>query len=115
MDTKETGLDLIRRLRVATLPWANHISEKKMFGGLCVLYKGKMSVGETKGRLMVRVVSEKMEEALSKKDVYPMDFTGKPMKEFIFVHSEGFDTEEKLQQWVELGIEHAEFKATEKK
>jgi TfoX/Sxy family transcriptional regulator of competence genes len=100
---------------VATLPWADHISEKKMFGGPYVLYKGKMSVGETKGRLMVRVVSEKIEAALAQDHVYPMDFTGKPMKECIFVHSPGFDTEEKLQQWVELGIAHAERKATEKK
>ena len=97
MDTNEIGKDLIRRLRVTTLPWADHISEKKMFGGLCVLYKGKMSVGETKGRLMVRVVSEKTKTAFAQDHVYPMDFTGKPMKEFIFVHSPGFDTEEKLQ------------------
>jgi hypothetical protein len=51
MDTNEIGKDLIRRLRVTTLPWADHISEKKMFGGPYVLYKGKMSLGETKGRL----------------------------------------------------------------
>ena len=115
MDNKEQSIDLIKRLRVATLPWASRIVEKKMFGGVCILYKGKMSVGETKGRLMVRVVSEKMEAILTEAHVHPMDFTGKPMKEFIFVHSQGFDTEEKLQNWVELGIEHAERKATEKK
>ncbi len=102
--------ELVRRIRAAVLPWSNYIEEKKMFGGHCTLYKGKMCVGETKERLMVRVVSEKMEEALSNPHVTPMDFTGKPMKEFIFVSEAGFDTEEKLQQWIELGIEHAESK-----
>ena len=100
--------DLIRRLKVALLPWTAHITEKKMFGGYCFLYKSKMCVGETKERLMVRVISEKMEVTLQQPHVTPMDFTGKPMKEFVFITSEGYDTEEKLQQWIELGIEHAE-------
>ena len=115
MAVKEQEIDLIRRLRVATLTWASHVTEKKMFGGVCFLYKEKMSVGVTKGRLMVRVVLEKMNDALAKDHVYLMDFTGKPMKEFIFVDAPGFDTDEKLQQWVELGIEHAKSKVTEKK
>ncbi|PKA84230.1 TfoX/Sxy family transcriptional regulator of competence genes [Ulvibacter sp. MAR_2010_11] len=104
--------ELVRRIRVAVLPWTSHITEKRMFGSACFLFKGKMCVGETKERLMVRVVSEKMPEMLKNPYVQPMDFTGKPMKEFIFVTKEGFDTEEKLQQWVELGIEHAHLKST---
>lgn len=105
-----TSEELIRRIRVAVLPWAPHMEEKKMFGGYCTLYKGKMCVGETKERLMVRVVPEKMEQVLAMPHVQPMDFTGKPMKEFVFVSEKGWDTEEKLQQWIELGIEHAELK-----
>ena len=69
-----------------------------------------MCASESKGRLMVRVMSSKMERAIENPDVLPMDFTGKVMKEFIFVSEEGFDTEEKLQNWVELGIEHAKSK-----
>ncbi len=103
--------EIVRRIRSAVQPWAPHITEKRMFGGSCFLYKGKMCVGETKKRLMVRVVSEKMNEALETPYVKPMDFTGKPMKEFIFVSEKGFDTEEKLQEWVELGIEHAMLKS----
>jgi TfoX/Sxy family transcriptional regulator of competence genes len=102
--------EIVRRIRVATLPWSAHVSEKKMFGGSCFLYKGKMCVGETKERLMVRIVPEKMGDVMANPHVKPMDFTGKPMKEFIFVSEKGFDTEEKLQQWVELGIEHARLK-----
>ena len=103
--------ELVKRIRAAVVPWAPHITEKRMFGGYCTLYKGKMVVGETKERLMVRVVSEKMDEVMKNPFVNPMDFTGKPMKEFIFVSEGGFDTEEKLQQWVELGIEHAILKS----
>ena len=102
---------LIKRLKVAVNHWKEHITEKRMFGGYCFLYKGKMCVGETKERLMVRIVSEKMENVLAMPNVTPMDFTVKPMKEFIFVKPKGYDTEEKLQQWVELGIEHAILKS----
>lgn len=101
---------IVKRIRVALKPWQEQVTEKKMFGGFCFLYKGKMCVGETKHRLMVRVLSDKMEDALAAAHVSPMDFTGKPMKEFIFVAEKGYDSEEKLQQWVELGIAHAKSK-----
>ena len=45
--------------------------------------------------------------ARMKVTVKPMDFNGKPMKEFVFVSEEGYNTGEKLQYWIELGIEHA--------
>ncbi len=108
---KNKSEELIKRLQMATKPWERQITGKKMFGGYCILYKGKMCVGETKGRLMVRVVANKMDAVLKMPFVKPMDFTGKPMKEFIFVSEKGFDTEEKLQEWVELGIEHAKLKS----
>jgi TfoX/Sxy family transcriptional regulator of competence genes len=81
--------------------------EKKMFGGLAFLYKGKMTVGIIKNDLMVRVPADKMNAVLSKNYVRPMDFTKRPLKEFIYVSREGFKTEEQLQGWIELGLEHA--------
>lgn len=102
--------EIIIRIRVALQPWKKDIVEKRMFGGTCFLFKGKMCVGETKERLMVRVSTEIMEEILKNPFAGPMDFTGKPMKEFIFVTAKGFDTEEKLQQWAEIGIAHAKTK-----
>lgn len=99
--------ELLRRIRASLDTWSPHIEEKRMFGGTCFLYKGKMCVGETKGRLMVRVIDSKMEHVMKNPNVKPMDFTGKPMKEFIFVLDQGYTDEEKLQYWIELGIEHA--------
>lgn len=101
---------ICRRLKAALGPWEGKIIGKKMFGGYCYLYSGKMCIGEQKGRLVVRVLSDQISAELAKPHVKPMDFTGSPMKEFIFVESKGFDTEEKLQHWVELGIAHAKSK-----
>ncbi|MCM4170279.1 hypothetical protein DHD32_02215 [Arenibacter sp. TNZ] len=86
------------------------ITEKKMFGGLAFLYSGKMTVGIVKDNLMVRVISDKMEKTLKSKHVRPMDFTKRPMKEFIYVSEEGIATEEKLLNYIELGLEHAKQK-----
>ena len=86
------------------------IQLKKMFGGLAFLFKGKMTVGIMKDELIVRVVEEKMDEVLRMDEVRPMDFTNKPMKEFIYVSPEGFKTEQQLHQWIELGLEHAKRK-----
>ena len=83
---------------------------KKMFGGLAYLYRGKMTVGIVKNDLCVRIVPEKMEAILSRDHVRPMEFTGKPMKEFVFVSPEGYGSEEELQRWIELGLEHARHK-----
>ncbi len=80
---------------------------KKMFGGIAYLYSGKMTVGIIGNDLAVRVVEEKMKEVLAQDYVRPMDFTKKPMKEFVYVGPEGFSTEEQLQFWIEIGLEHA--------
>ena len=81
-----------------------------MFGGLAIMYKGKMTVGIVKNDLMVRVLGSKMDVILHIDTVRPMEFTNRPMKEFIYVSSKGFETEEQLQHWIELGIEHAQNK-----
>ena len=74
------------------------------------MYKGKMSVGIVKEDLCVRVLSPKGQGELQKLNVRPMDFTGKPMKEMIFVSPEGFQSEQELAHYINLGIEHAESK-----
>lgn len=106
--------ELSKRIRLAVKLFPASIyedfHEKKMFGGLAFLYKGKMTVGIIKNNLMVRIPAYKMNEILSKKYVRPMDFTNKPLKEFVYVSEEGFVNEEQLQTWIELGLEHAKNK-----
>ena len=105
--------DLAKRISVALSIFKKVFTEKKMFGGLAFLYIGKMTVGAINEDLMVRVVQEKIDAELEKEFVRPMDFTGKPMKEFIFVSKDGFQSEEQLQYWIELAVEHAKNKLKE--
>jgi len=99
---------LASRIRKYLEPLGDKIEEKKMFGGLSFLFKGKMSVGIVKDQLAVRVVSNKYQSSLEKPHVKEMTFTGKAMKDFVYVDPSGFESEAQLAEWIELGIEHAD-------
>jgi len=105
---------LAHRIRQAlqTLPEEVHLSitEKKMFGGLSFLFHGKMTVGIIKEELIVRVIAEKIDAILEKDGVRPMDFTKKPLKEFVYVIPEVVHNESELNFWIALGLEHAKSK-----
>ncbi|MFD0862465.1 TfoX/Sxy family protein [Sungkyunkwania multivorans] len=101
---------LANGIREIIRSFSEEFTEKKMFGGLSFLYKGKMTVGIIKEELVVRIVSEKEQAMLDFPYVRPMDFTKRPMKEFIYVSEEGLKTEEQLVQWITLGLEHAKSK-----
>ncbi len=67
------------------------VREKKMFGGLAFLLRGNMCCGVVGDELMVRVGAESYEEALAHPYAREMDFTGTPMKGFVYVACEGFE------------------------
>ncbi len=96
---------LAGRIRRALEEHGIFYEEKKMMGGVCYLVNGKMCLGITKDKLMARIDPEKYDEALSKKGGREMDFTGRPMKGFVFVEPEGFDLETDLDYWVRLALE----------
>jgi TfoX/Sxy family transcriptional regulator of competence genes len=90
------------------------IEEKKMMGGLCFMYKGKMCCGIVKDDLMVRVVESRQEEALSNPNGRPMDFTGKPLKNFVFVSPDGIKKNKELSYWLDMGVEYVDTLPTKK-
>lgn len=99
---------LAKRIRNILTPYQKHLEEKKMMGGLCFMYKGSMSCGIVKEDLMVRVVDEKYESSLEKPHCREMDFTGKVLKNFLYIDKQGIQTEKQLRAWLELGIEFVE-------
>jgi TfoX/Sxy family transcriptional regulator of competence genes len=81
-------------------------TEKKMFGGIAFMLNGKMCCGVIKDDLLVRVGAERNDEALALANSRPMDFTGKPMKGFIYVDSKGWSKDAALKKWVDMGIDY---------
>ncbi len=76
-------------------------SEKAMFGGLAFLVDGKMFVGINGETLMARVGPVRHAEVLTLPYVRPMDFTGRPMKGYVFVDPPGIERDEVLSDWVQ--------------
>lgn len=104
---------LAHRLRLRFQAFSIPFTEKKMFGGLSFLYKNKMTVGIIKNELVVRIINDKIDSYLVKEGIRPMDFTKRPMKEFVFVEEEHLVHENQLDEWIILGIEHAKTKLNE--
>lgn len=57
-----------------------HLTEKKMFGGLCFMTRGHMLCGVHKGGVMVRVGAPNYDAAVALPGVSPMLMTGRVMK-----------------------------------
>ena len=97
---------LAERIR-KTLGKNKNISEKHMFGGLSFMYGKKMLCGVLKDDLVLKMSPEQCEDALKKPNVRPMDFTGRPMKGFVYVNQKGCKSEKELKKWVDLSLNHA--------
>ena len=96
---------LADRIRAVLQSKKISFEEKKMMGGLCYMVDDKMCLGVVKENLMARIDPEIYEEALAKPSSRKMDFTGRPMKGFVFVEPEGIDFEEDLEYWVQLCLD----------
>ena len=96
---------LARRVREALGSRAD-VSERRMFGGLAFLVDGKMFVGISGAKLMARVGTERYEDALSLPHVREMNFTGKPMKGYVYVDPPGLAEDRDLDAWVSWCANH---------
>jgi len=90
---------LAQRVRevLATRP---NISEREMFGGLAFLVDGKMFVGVRNSSLMARIGPERDQDALAMPHVRVMDFTGRPMKGYVYIDPPAITSDQDLKAWV---------------
>lgn len=81
------------------------VETKKMMGGLTFMVNAKMCVGILGDDLMARIDPEAHASALKKKGCREMDFTGRPMKGFVFVGPPGTKTEKDLAEWIGMALD----------
>ena len=82
-----------------------------MFGRLCFMLNGHMCCGIEKDRLM----PDRYEALLKKPHARKMDFTGKPLKGFLFISEAGYRTVSALASWLDEAVDCAESKPPKKK
>lgn len=90
---------------------SNHLQTKKvvfearkMMGGLCFMVNDKMCLGVVKDTLMARIGEEAYIEAIKREGCKEMDFTGRPMKGYVFVTPDGIDMDEDLEYYINLAL-----------
>ncbi|WP_347921793.1 RNA methyltransferase [Pontimicrobium sp. SW4] len=82
--------------------------EMKMMGGLLFKVDNKMFCGIHIDKkygdslLMARIGEDAYENEIDKPHCLPMDFTGRPMRGYIFVTPGGFDNEDDLSHYIDL-------------
>jgi TfoX/Sxy family transcriptional regulator of competence genes len=81
------------------------VSERKMFGGIAFMLRGHMFIGVLERSLMARVGPENYERALASVGVRKMDFTGKPMRGYVYVGPRALKSAAALRRWVDLCAE----------
>ena len=91
----------------ATVARRRGLTEKKMFGGMAFLAGGHMFCGVNGEDLVVRVGPAAWGDALARRHVRPMDFTGKPLTGYVYVAPAGVRTAASLKAWVDRGLEFA--------
>lgn len=77
------------------------LGEIKMFGGLCFTLEKKMVAGVEKDRLMIRLSDEDADAAFKSGRAEPMDFTGKPLRNFAYIPHRACTGTNDLAEWVE--------------
>jgi len=80
------------------------IDERQMFGGIAFMIHGHMCCGILGEDLVVRIGPSELEKALAQPCVRRMDFTGRPMKGFVYVGPEGFRSKASLAKWIEKAV-----------
>ncbi|PQJ79242.1 TfoX/Sxy family protein [Polaribacter porphyrae] len=78
---------------------------KKMMGGLLFMVDDKMYVGVNKDEIMARINPNIYEMSLLKEGCKEMNFTGKPMKGFVFLTDEAIDLDVDLYYWLQLALD----------
>ena len=102
---------LADRIRQQLKEKHTHFDELKMMGGLLFKVDNKMLCGIHIDKkfgnslLMARIGEAVYETELEKPECLPMDFTGRPMKGYIFVTPDGFDLDDDLSYWIDLCLD----------
>jgi hypothetical protein len=86
-------------------------TDKKMMGGRLFMVDGKMLCGIHIDKkfgdslLMARIGEEAYQQHIDREECLPMDFSGRPMRGYIFVTPDGFDTDDDLAFWIQLALD----------
>lgn len=107
---------LVDRIRNVLQDKQINWEEKRMFGGLCIMVNDKMCFGTFREGMMARIAPEEMETLTQKKGVEQMVMGERPMKGYVSLDPEAYDTDDALEFWIQKCLDfNPRAKASKKK
>ena len=96
---------LASRLRTALGP-SRRIEEKKMFGGLMFMVRGKMCVSVGKDRLMCRIDPAIHKTAVDRDGCRAVIMKGRQLRGYVHVDRDAVRTKRGLDYWIALALDY---------
>jgi TfoX/Sxy family transcriptional regulator of competence genes len=96
---------LASRVRTA-LGSARRIEEKRMFGGMTFMVRGKMCVSVGRDRLMCRIDPAIHDAAVRREGCRAVVMKGRPLRGYVHVDREAVRTKRGLDYWVALALDY---------
>jgi len=94
---------LVRRVRAA-LERAPDVEEKKMFGGLMFMVRGRMCISVGRDRLMCRIDPARHDAALERKGRRTMTMNGRQYRGYVHVDRTAVKSSRDLAYWIRLAL-----------
>lgn len=92
------------------------VDEKEMFRGVCFMVNGKMCVCVSDDEMMCRIGESQVEKALENNYVRQVVMRDRPMKDYVFISEEAFQSQKDFDHWIKLALDfNPQAKASKKK
>jgi TfoX/Sxy family transcriptional regulator of competence genes len=101
----QTEDSLVERVRVA-LADVPGVKEKKMFGSLAFMVRGKMCVTARAERIMCRIDPAGHDAAIKRAGARTVVMKGRPYRGYVYVDAEAVSTKRDLTYWVALALRY---------
>ncbi|AHF15365.1 TfoX/Sxy family protein [Niabella soli] len=95
---------LAKRVRAALAP-VKAVEEKKMFGGLAFMVRGKMCINISDDRLMCRFDPALEKQIAAKTGYQPMIMRGRVLKGYCLVDAGGYQKQKGFDFWIKLVLD----------
>lgn len=97
--------DLASRVR-ASLAHLPNVTEKKMFGSIAFMVRGKMCVAARPERIMCRIDPSQHDAALKRKGCRTVVMKSREYRGYVHVDAESVRTPRALKYWVDLALSY---------
>ena len=99
------GDPFVQRVK-ASLSGAPRLQEKRMFGGVTFMVRGKMCVSAGKGRIMCRIDPARHDAALKRKGARTVVMKGREYRGWVYVAEAAVKNKRDLAYWVRLSLNY---------